>query len=137
MLNRRIAVTSADSGALLLNEQEMNAGWSDREQGRIYRGLPDGRREDRDDWKVAYRPVIDSIHGIPKKAHDGGAGFNEWYVFERAVPTGEIESFVSWMGFRLYESGLAVACRSLLGADHKDCTGVLYCGRHRPDVRHL
>jgi hypothetical protein len=31
------------------------------------------------------------------------AGFDEWYVFERAAPPEEIEVFVNWVGFRLYD----------------------------------
>ena len=103
VLHRYLAVTSIDSGALHLTEEERHRGWWTAEEGRIFRGLPDGAREDRDDWRIAYSPCLDSIHGLPNETHEECcSGFDEWYVFERAIPVGDIETFVNW-GLRLYD----------------------------------
>lgn len=104
VLNKYLAVTSIDSGTLQLADQEKGAGWWTSAEAKVFRGTSWGAREDRDDWKVAYSPRLDSIHGLPNETHDECcAGFDEWYVFERPVPAGEIEAFVNWSGFRLYD----------------------------------
>ena len=38
-----------------------------------------------------------------KPMHERCAGYDEWYVFEKPVPPGEIEVFVNWLGFRVYD----------------------------------
>lgn len=38
----------------------------------------------------------ESIHGLPNETHEECcAGYDEWYVFERAIPGGDIETFVN------------------------------------------
>jgi hypothetical protein len=104
VLNKRLAVTSIDGGALRLSEAEKNAGWSTSEEGRIYRsGFPTGTREYRDDWMIAYSPLVESIHGLPNETRLECCGLHEWFVFEQEIPVGEIESFVNWMGVRMYD----------------------------------
>jgi hypothetical protein len=104
VLNKYLAVTSIDGGTLQLTDQEKRNGWWTSAEAKVFRGTSWGAREDRDDWKVAYSPLIDSIHGLPNETHDECcAGFDEWYVFKRPVPAGEIEAFVNWLGFRLYD----------------------------------
>ncbi len=104
VLNKYLAVTSIDSGTLQLTDQEKDAGWWTSEEAKVFRDSSWGHREDDSDWKVAYSPRLDSIHGLPDETHgECCAGFDEWYVFERAVPPGEIEAFVNWSGFRLYD----------------------------------
>jgi hypothetical protein len=47
---------------------------------------------------------VTSIHGLPNETHDECcAVYDEWYVFEQPVLPGEIEVFVNWLGFRLYD----------------------------------
>ena len=104
VLNKYLAVTSIDSGMLQLTDQEKREGWWTSAEARVFRGTFWGYREDRDDWRAAHSPRLDSIHGLPNEADDECCGgFGEWYVFERAVPAGEIEVFVNWSGFRLYD----------------------------------
>lgn len=104
VVGKYLAVTSIDSGSLRLTEEEKSAGWWTAEAGRVFRGTSWSPPEYRDDWKVAYSPRITSIHGLPNETHDECcAGFDEWYVFEQQVPAGEMESFVNWAGFRLYD----------------------------------
>jgi len=102
VLDKYLAVTSIDSGALQLTDQEKNDGWWTTESAKVFRGSSWGDREDRNDWKVAYSPRLNSIHGLPNETHDECCeGFDEWYVFDRTAPVEEIESFVNWLGFRL------------------------------------
>jgi hypothetical protein len=104
VLNRYLAITSVDSGALRLTEQEKSEGWWTAEDARIFRCVPSGDRQDRDDWKVAFSPRVVSAGGLPNETHPGcGEGFHEWYVFEHPVPPIEMEVFVNWVGFRLYD----------------------------------
>jgi hypothetical protein len=103
VLNKYLAVTSIDGGTLQLTDEEKRDGWWTTAEARVFRGSSWGRREDRDDWKVAFSPRLDSIHGLPNGTHNECcAGFDEWYVFDRTVPAGEIEVFVNWVSFRLY-----------------------------------
>jgi hypothetical protein len=104
VLNKYLAVTSIDSGVLHLTEEEKRGGWWTADDGKVFRGLPSGGPEDRDDWRVTYSPLVRSIHGLPNETHDECcAGFDEWYVFDKPVPAGEFEVFVNWIGFRLYD----------------------------------
>lgn len=101
LLGKYLAVTSMDSAQLLLTDQEKSDGWWTAEAGRIYMDKPDGTREDR--GKVAYSPRLVSVHGLPYETHECCAGYDEWYVFDQAPAAGEIEVFVNWLGFRLYD----------------------------------
>jgi hypothetical protein len=104
VLDRYLAVTSIDSGTLKLTDQERRDGWWTADEARVFRGSSWGHREDRDDWKVAYSPRINSIHGLPNETHDECcAGFDEWLVFDASAPVTEMEAFVNWSGFRLYD----------------------------------
>jgi hypothetical protein len=103
-LGKRLAVTSIDSGVLRLTEEEKNKGWWTADDRKILCGLPDGSREHHDDWRVAFSPVLQSVHGLPNETHlECCDGFDEWYVFDREIPASDIEVFVNWMGFRLYD----------------------------------
>ncbi len=105
VLGKYLAVTNIDSGPLRLTEQEKSLGWWTAEAGRFFQGTSWNLPKYRDDWKVAYSPRIASIHGLPNETHDECcAGYDEWFVFEQHVPADEIESFVNWGGFRLYDS---------------------------------
>ena len=79
-------------------------GGGPRTLGRVFQGTSWGPPKYRDDWKVAYSPRIASIHGLPNETHNECCtGYDEWYVFKHKVEAGEIEAFVNWMGFRLYD----------------------------------
>ncbi len=65
-LGKYLAVTSFDSGPLLLNEFEKNAEWNSR-------------------GEIAYSPRIQSLEMLPPRG-----GFDEWYVFERSVDLGHL-----------------------------------------------
>jgi hypothetical protein len=104
VLDKYLAVTSIDSGTLKLTDQEKSAGWWTADAGKVFRGSSWGHREDRDDWRVAYSPRLNSIHGLPNETHEECCqGFDEWYVFAESLPAGEMETFVNWEGFRLYD----------------------------------
>lgn len=104
VLDKYIAVTRIDGGSLRLTDQEKAEGWWAAESGRVFQGTSWSPPEYRDDWKVAYSPRITSVRGLPNETHDEScAGYDEWYVFEQPVAAGEIEAFVNWVGFRLYD----------------------------------
>jgi hypothetical protein len=104
VLGKYLAVTRIDGGTLRLTNQEIRDGWWTADAAKVFQGTSWGPPEYRDDWKVAYSPRLTSIHGLPDETHDETcAGFDEWYVFEEPVPLGEIEVFVNWMGFRMYD----------------------------------
>lgn len=65
VLNKYIAVTSFDSGRLVLNEDETIAGWQSR-------------------GDIAYSPKVESVDKLP---HDV---FDEWYVFEAPRDLGHL-----------------------------------------------
>jgi len=102
VLDKYLAVTRMDATTLRLTDQEKIDGWWTADGARVFQGTSWGPKEYRDDWKVAYSPRITSIRGLPNETHDGD-GFDEWYVFGHPVQAGEIEAFVNWMGFRLYD----------------------------------
>jgi hypothetical protein len=53
---------------------------------------------------VAYSPRMGSIHGLPNETHDECCeGHDEGYVFDKEAPVSEMEVFVNWEGFRLYD----------------------------------
>jgi hypothetical protein len=101
LLDKYLAVTSMDSAQVLLTDQEKSDGWWTAEAGKIYMDKPDGTRDYR--GKVAYSPRLVSVHGLPYETHECCAGFDEWYVFDQAPTAGEIEVFVNWCSFRLYD----------------------------------
>lgn len=104
VLGKYLAVTRIDSGSLRLTEQEKAEGWWTDEAGKVFEGTSWSPPQYRDDWRVAYSPPITSIDGLPNESHDECcAGYDEWYVFEQQPPVEEIESFVNWGGFRLYD----------------------------------
>jgi hypothetical protein len=104
VLDKFLAVTRIDSGTLNLNDQEKIDGWWTADEARVFQGTSWGPPQYRDDWKVAYSPRITSILGLPNETHDECCeGFDEWYVFEHPVPAGEMEAFVNWIGFQLYD----------------------------------
>ena len=104
VLGKYLAVTSIDGGTLRLTEQESTEGWWTADAAKVFRGTSWSSPEYREDWKVAYSPCVNSIHGLPNETHDECcAGYDEWYVFEQPVLPGEIEVFVNWLGFRLYD----------------------------------
>jgi hypothetical protein len=104
VLDKYLAVTRIDGGTLQLSDQEKSDGWWTADAGRVFQGTSWGSPKYRDDWKVAYSPRIASIHGLPNETHNECCtGYDEWYVFKHKVEAGEIEAFVNWMGFRLYD----------------------------------
>jgi hypothetical protein len=104
VLGKYLAVTRIDAGSLRLTDQEKGEGWWTDDAGRVFQGTSWGLPEYRDDWKVAYSPRISSIHGLPNETHDECcAGYDESYVLGQPVLAGEIEAFVNWGGFRLYD----------------------------------
>ena len=104
VLDKYIAVTRIDSGSMRLSDQEKREGLYTADNGRVFQGSSWGPPEYREDWKVAYSPRITSIHGLPNETHaECCAGYDEWYIFGQPVPAEEIEAFVNWGGFRLYD----------------------------------
>ncbi len=96
LLGKYIAVTSIDSGHLVLNDEEKLAGWQSRKQ-------------------IAYSPEIKSLENL---RYGFCAGFDEWYVsespidlgqlrrdnvFESPMAPGEVITFVNFGGFALHE----------------------------------
>jgi hypothetical protein len=67
-LGKYIAVTSLDSGALTLNDQERSAGW-------------------RSHGDIAYSPRVLSLEELP---HGECGGFDEWYVFQNPADLGQV-----------------------------------------------
>jgi hypothetical protein len=102
VLGKYLAITSIDSGTLHLTDQEQAQGWSSPDAAKVFSATswsgPDYRGQ------VAYSPSVSSIHGLPNEKHDECCdGSDEWYVFDEPIPVCEMESFVNWMGFRLYD----------------------------------
>jgi hypothetical protein len=96
-----LAVTAIDSGTLRLTEEEKRDGWFTTGAGTIRRDENEDIHEER---FIAHSPRIASIHGLPNEEHDECCeGFDEWYVFENAPSPTEIEVFVNWGDFRLYD----------------------------------
>jgi len=103
VLDKCLAITSIDGRTLDLTERERAEGWWTDDAAKVFRGTSWSSPEYRDDWKVAYSPRLSSVHGLPDETRENCCGFNEWYVFEHPVPPGEMEVFVNWLGFRLYD----------------------------------
>jgi hypothetical protein len=95
VLNKYLAVTSFDSGQLVLNEQERAAGWENHNG-------------------IAYSPRLQSLQDLP---HDG---YDEWYIFQSPadlgqvwkgdvfnapLQSGSIAVFVNFSGFSLHNPG--------------------------------
>jgi hypothetical protein len=95
LLGKYIAVTSFDSGSLILTDEEKRAGWENRNE-------------------IAYSPLIESIQGLPESKC---AGFDEWYIFESSsdlgqlsdanvfeapLAPGQVFTFVNFLGFALH-----------------------------------
>jgi len=94
VIGKYLAVTSQDSGALVLSDEEKSAGWQSRKS-------------------IAYSPQVQSV----EKLHYGECGgFDEWYVsespfdlgqlrrdniFEFAMAPGQVWTFVNYLNFSL------------------------------------
>jgi hypothetical protein len=96
VLDRYLAVTSLDSGPLMLSEEEIGAGWESRNG-------------------IAYSPKIQSVEKLPHE------GYDEWYVFkspaelgqlvqgnlfEAPFQSGQVASFVNFGGFSLHDPAM-------------------------------
>jgi hypothetical protein len=104
VLGKYLAITSIDSGTLQLTEEERQTGWSTPEDAKVFRGTSWSPPEYRADWKVAFSPRVDSIHGLPNETHDECcAGFDEWNIFREPPPILEMEAFVNWSGPWIYD----------------------------------
>jgi hypothetical protein len=104
VLGKYLAVTCIDGGPLRLTDQDMKAGWWTSEAGRVFVGAAWAPPEYRDDWKAADSPQMASIHGLPNETRRKcRAGYDEWYVVDHPLDAEEIETFVGWGGFRLYD----------------------------------
>jgi hypothetical protein len=103
VLSKYLAVTRRDGSSLQLTDEELTDGWWTTDVAKVFQGTSWGPPEYRDDWKVAYSPRLTSSHGLPNETRERCGGYDEWYVFEREVAAGEIEAFVNWVGFRLYD----------------------------------
>jgi hypothetical protein len=68
LLKKYVAITSLDSGPLILNDKEISAGWESRES-------------------IAYSPRVPSVEKLP---HGECGGFDEWYVFETPADLGRL-----------------------------------------------
>ena len=73
LLGKYLAITSFDSGALILSEEERVAGWESRS-------------------KIAYSPKIQDVLSVPREQYD------EWYIFNSPVELG-----TSHLGENLFE----------------------------------
>lgn len=99
VLGRYVAVTSFDSGPLLLNDEERAAGWE------VHSG-------------IAYSPKIQRVEMMPRDQ------FDEWYifgdrvnlgqlvpsdrnVFESQMQQGQVHAFVNFGGFALHRPDVA------------------------------
>jgi hypothetical protein len=103
IVGKYIAVTSQDSGPLILTEEEKSAGWQSRKN-------------------VAYSPQAQTVD----KLHYGECGeFDEWYVseapldlgqlrhdnvFEFVMVPGQVWTFVNYLDFSLHDP----ECRDIL-----------------------
>jgi hypothetical protein len=104
VLNKHLAITGIDGGTLRLTEQDKSEGWRTSADARVFKTFPGSDRQDGKDQLVAYSPRITSIHGLPNETHDECCeGHDEWYVFEQEAPLSDMEVFVNWEGFRLYD----------------------------------
>jgi hypothetical protein len=61
VLGKYVAITSIDSGPLVLSESETAAGWRNR-------------------GKIAYSPKVENPRDLPR------AGWDEWYIFDDHAP---------------------------------------------------
>jgi hypothetical protein len=96
LLGKYLAVTSIDSGFLLLDEPLKSVGWDSRN-------------------KIAYSPKIQSIEALPRD------GYDEWCVsespmdlgqvfegnpFEAALKPGLVQVFVNFGGFPMHDPSM-------------------------------
>jgi hypothetical protein len=102
VLEKYLAVTRFDGASLRLTDKE-KSGWWMADVGKVFQATAWSAPEYREDWKVAYSPRVTSVDRLLSETNERSDGFDEWYVFEQPAPAGEIEAFVNWMGFRLYE----------------------------------
>jgi hypothetical protein len=82
-MGKYVAVTSLDSGAMALTDEEKRAGWQSRNE-------------------IAYSPQIKAAQDCRTERWPGeGGGFNEWYVFDSPSDLGEL-----WHG-NVFEAPIA------------------------------
>jgi hypothetical protein len=104
VLGKYLAVTRIDGYTLRLTDQEMRDGWWTANEAKVFESTSWEPPRYQDDWKVAYSPRVTSIHSLPNETHEEcDHGYHEWYVFEQSVAPGEMEAFVNWVGFLLYD----------------------------------
>jgi hypothetical protein len=110
VLGKYLAVTSIDSGSLVLSEKLKSAGWESRNH-------------------IAYSPQIQSGEGIPHE------GYDEWYVFDAPMDLGKLSDgnpfdaplqpgqvvvFINYGGFNLHDA----AQQSLIELFWKQLKGI-------------
>lgn len=85
LVGKYVAVTSLDSGPMVLTDEEKNSGWSSRNE-------------------IAYSPQIQSAKDCRIERLPGGecAAFNEWYVFDSPCNLGGL-----WHGNNVFEAPIA------------------------------
>jgi hypothetical protein len=105
LMGKYVAVTSLDSGPMVLTDAENHAGWSSRNE-------------------IAYSPQIQSTAQCrTERIPEGCSGFNEWYVFdspfdlgllchgnifESSLSPGRVWTFVNYdAGFALHNPEMA------------------------------
>ena len=106
LVGKYLAVTSLDSGPMVLTDEEKRSGWSSRNE-------------------IAYSPPIQSAQDVRIERMPGGVciAFNEWYVFnsprdlgglwhgnvfEAPMAPGLVCTFVNFAsGFALHDPGMA------------------------------
>jgi hypothetical protein len=72
VVSKYVAVTSLDSGAMVLTDQEKLDGWQSRNE-------------------IVYSPQIKSAHDVQtERLPDGFASYNEWYVFNSRFDLGHL-----------------------------------------------
>lgn len=108
VVGKYLAVTSIDSGPLRITEEEKKEGWWTSEAAKVFTATSWSGPDYDNRGTVAYSPRITSIHGLPNETHvECCDGFDEWWVFEQPVTAGEMQVFVNWGGFRLYDPDYA------------------------------
>ena len=84
VLGKYVAVTSLDSGAMALTDEEKLNGWESRNE-------------------IHYSPKIQSVENLrTKRLPNDCTRFNEWYVFDSPADLGRL-----WHGNNLFEAPMA------------------------------
>lgn len=74
VVGHRIAIASCDSGPFLPTRDELDEGWTMRNE-------------------VAISPILHDTSHLPMP------GFDEWYVYDHEASMEDLRSFVNWLGF--------------------------------------